>query len=149
MLVVQGGLLPTALEVWRRSGTNAIVGISLLSPPPLRFFTEEDEEEMATDGEAGFSPPSARVRKRDRLLFWRRRSQVPGSLPPEERAAVSRPRRRASRRIQWLVWAVACSPVGNIFFRRLRGGSPKGARIREFTQDNLFARCEWGAGVAW
>lgn len=32
--------------------------------------------------------------------------------------------------------------VGNYFFRRLRGGKPPGARIRAFTERNLFASAE-------
>ena len=87
VLVVQGGLLPSALEVWRRSGSKAIAGVSVLSPPPLRFFTRaEDAADGAaampagqpTPGDAGFNPPTAapRMRKRDvlrrALLFWRR-----------------------------------------------------------------------------
>ena len=66
VLVVQGGLLPSALEVWRRSGSKAIAGVSVLSPPPLRFFTQaEDAADDAaatpagqpTPGDAGFNPP--------------------------------------------------------------------------------------------
>ena len=44
---------------------------------------------------------------------------------------------RAPRRIQRIAWAVSCSPVGNLFFRRLRG--KQGERIRSFTDKNLFA----------
>ena len=44
---------------------------------------------------------------------------------------------RAPRRIQRLAWAVSSSPVGNLFFRRLRG--KQGERIRSFTDKNLFA----------
>lgn len=91
VLVVQGGLLPCALEVWRRSGREAVAGVSLLSPPPLRFFSKGADS------------------------------------------------RKFSRRTQRLLWAASCSPAGNLFFRRLRGGSPPGARIREFTERSLFA----------
>ena len=44
---------------------------------------------------------------------------------------------RAPRRIQRVAWAVSSSPVGNLFFRRLRG--KQGERIRSFTDKNLFA----------
>ena len=82
VLVVQGGLLPSALEVWRRSGSKAIAGVSILSPPPLRFFTQ---------GGANRPMAAPRVRKRDglrrALLFWRRdeRSDFSASWnkPPE------------------------------------------------------------------
>lgn len=94
VLVVQGGLLPCALEIWRASGTNAVAGMTLLSPPPRRFFTPE--------------------------------TAVPDSATP---------RRRAQR----IAWAVANSPVGNLFFRRLRGGRPRGKRIRAFSEASLFA----------
>jgi len=41
VLVVQGGLLPVALEMWRAAGPDAIAGVSLCSPPPLRFISPE------------------------------------------------------------------------------------------------------------
>ena len=151
VLVVQGGLLPSALEVWRRAGPKAIAGITLLSPPPLKFFSKEAETETAPDGpkaappggDAGFNPPARvpRVRKRDRLrgalLFWNRdqRSDFSGSWNQAGAPVAATP----SRRTQRLVWAIACTPVGNLFFRRLRGGTPAGVRIREFTQRSLFA----------
>ena len=100
VLVVQGGLLPCALEVWRRSGREAVAGVSLLSPPPLRFFSKGADS------------------------------------------------RKFSRRTQRLLWAASCSPAGNLFFRRLRGGSPPGARIREFTERSLFAS-ESDVGAEW
>jgi len=151
VLVVQGGLLPTALEVWRRSGSRVIAGISLLSPPPVLFFADDDVAVPPT--EVAIPPTESAVKvsarkgtlRRLRLnhLWRRRRAELPGSLPPEEREAPPQAaRRRASRRVQRIAWAVACSPVGNLFFRRLRGGQPTGARIREFTQRNLFARPE-------
>ena len=68
VLVVQGGLLPSALEVWRRSGAKAIAGVSVLSPPPLSFFsTQEADEEPGgtlearepTDAAAAGSPSAA------------------------------------------------------------------------------------------
>ncbi|KAL1520821.1 hypothetical protein AB1Y20_022383 [Prymnesium parvum] len=99
VLVVQGGLLPAALEVWRRSGRRAVAAVSLLSPPPLRFFAREAR--------------------------------------PEASARPAAP--RASRWPQRAAWAAACSPLGSLFFRRLRGGTPRGARIREFTRKSLFA----------
>jgi len=45
------------------------------------------------------------------------------------------PTRRAPRRISRLAWAAAASPLGNLFFRRLRGR--RGARIADFTRENL------------
>ena len=143
VLVVQGGLLPSALEVWRRSGSKAIAGISVLSPPPLRFFTKDANADTASEGDAGMASPAPvpRIRKRDRLrralLFWRRdkQSDFSGSWnKPVSPAAVA-----PSRRTQRLVWAIACTPIGNLFFRRLRGGTPPGIRIREFTERSLFA----------
>jgi pimeloyl-ACP methyl ester carboxylesterase len=104
-LVVQGGLLPCALEMWRLGGRDTIAGVSLLSPPPLRFVCD-DADEPWTAKKAGAPPPG----------------------PPTP---------RASRRIQRLAWAASASPVGNLFFRRLRG--KRGARIRDFTDKNLFA----------
>ena len=157
VLVVQGGLLPSALEVWRRSGSNAIAGISVLSPPSLSFFTTQDVDADAggvasrmsaavtppaepIPGDAALNPPPTaaptRVRKRDalrRALRFRRRDAA--AAAPSAPSAPSAP----TRRIQRLVWAVACTPVGNLFFRRLRGGAPPGVRIREFTEQSLFA----------
>ena len=104
-LVVQGGLLPCALEMWRLGGRDTIAGVSLLSPPPLRFVCD-DADEPWTAKKAGAPPPG----------------------PPTP---------RASRRIQRLAWAISSSPAGNLFFRRLRGR--RGARIRDFTDKNLFA----------
>lgn len=144
VLVVQGGLLPAALEVWRRSGSRAIAGISLLSPPPLLFFADEEAAVPVTES-AAKAPTRESALRRSRLsrVWRRRRPELPGSLPPEERETPPQAaRRRASRRVQRMAWAVACSPVGNVFFRRLRGGQPTGARIRDFTQRNLFARPE-------
>lgn len=104
---------------------------------------------MTVAATASRNQPSARTplplrRRRFSRLWRRRRVELPGSLPPEEREAQPPPaaRRRASRRVQRVAWAVACSPLGNLFFRRLRGGQPTGARIRDFTQRNLFARPE-------
>jgi hypothetical protein len=142
VLVVQGGLLPSALEVWRRSGSKAIAGISVLSPPSLSFFTTREVDEVpggtleARDATAALGVrTSPRVRKRDvlrrALRFWRRDDAAAAAAP----SAPSGP----TRRIQRLVWAVACTPVGNLFFRRLRGGAPPGVRIREFTEQSLFA----------
>ena len=68
VLVVQGGLLPSALEVWRRSGAKAIAGVSVLSPPPLSFFTTQEADEEPggtlearepTDAAAAGSPSAA------------------------------------------------------------------------------------------
>ena len=68
---------------------------------------------------------------------------TPGFVSPGAAAAATTPTppapRRRSRRVQRLAWAVASTPVGNLFFRRLRGGTPRGARVREFTARNLFA----------
>lgn len=109
VLVVQGGLLPCALEVWRRSGRDAIVGVSLLSPPPLRFFTTAGAPAGPIEAEKPLAPVLAPARP---------------------------------RRAQRISWSIACSPVGNLFYRRLRGGRPRGRRIREFTEHSLFAVAE-------
>ena len=45
VLAVQGGLLPVALEMWRKGGEEAIAAVSFISPPPLRFFSPEAGEE--------------------------------------------------------------------------------------------------------
>ena len=142
MLVVQGGLLPSALEVWRRSGAKAIAGISVLSPPSLSFFTTQEESEWRQLNPPATAAPT-RVRKRDvlrRALRLRRRDDAADAADAAAAApsAPSAPR-APTRRIQRLVWAVACTPVGNLFFRRLRGGAPPGVRIREFTEQSLFA----------
>ena len=61
----------------------------------------------------------------DLLLYHISAGQYPPAVP------------RAPRRSQRIAWAVSASPVGNLFFRRLRG--KKGERIRSFTDKNLFA----------
>lgn len=104
VLVVQGGLLAAALEAWRLGGPETIAGVSLLSPPPLSFVTDDAEKAFAR--RAATAPPGP-------------------------------PTRRAPRRISRLAWAAAASPLGNLFFRRLRGR--RGARIADFTRENLFA----------
>ena len=58
VLVVQGGLLPVALEMWREAGNNAIVGVSLCSPPPLRFISPEAPEERNVRGRFRGEPSS-------------------------------------------------------------------------------------------
>ena len=42
VLVVQGGLFPVVLELWRRQGRAAVAGVSCLSPPALRFFASPE-----------------------------------------------------------------------------------------------------------
>ena len=70
----------------------------------------------------------------------RLRPRDAAAVAPKAAAAAAAARApRRTRRVQRLVWAVACTPVGNLFFRRLRGGAPPGARIREFTEQSLFA----------
>ena len=48
ILVVQGGLLPAVLELWRLGGAERIAGVSLLSPPPVGFFASQGEVESGT-----------------------------------------------------------------------------------------------------
>lgn len=50
VLVVQGGLLPVALEMWRRVGSGGIAGMSLISPPPLAFFSPTADAERGVRG---------------------------------------------------------------------------------------------------
>ena len=121
VLVVQGGLLPCALEMWRLGGKETIAGLSLLSPPPLKFVC----------GDADVPYSSARLER-----SW----PVDAASGAVAYAPPGPPVRRASRKIQRLAWAASASPVGNAFFRRLRG--KKGERIREFTAKNLFADAE-------
>ena len=81
------------------------------------------------------------MRKRDvlrRVLRLRPRDAA-AAAPKAAAAAAAAGAPRRTRRVQRLVWAVACTPAGNLFFRRLRGGAPPGARIREFTEQSLFA----------
>ena len=61
---MQGGLLPCALELWRRSGSSAVAAVSLLCPPPASFFTGDADDRGALDARPD-----------------------PAALPPEERAA--------------------------------------------------------------
>lgn len=132
VLVVQGGLLPAALEVWRRSGSRCIAAISLLSPLSLSFFSTE--EVLSADPSSKTSNLKSRQptreRKRDKVRIWRN-SQASGKQATEVQKG---PNPGTSRLPQRLAWAAACSPLGNWFFRRLRGGRPRGARIKDFTQ---------------
>jgi len=109
VLVVQGGLLPVALEMWRKGGPSVIAGFCLMSPPPLRFLSPEAVEEAG----------------------------VRGRFRGKAAAADSGSTRRRWRWKQRIFWALAQSSVGGFFFRYLRGAD--GARIRAFSERNLFA----------
>ena len=60
VLLVQGGLLPVALEMWRMGGAESISGFCFASPPPLRFISQQAENEPGVRsrfrGQAGRSP---------------------------------------------------------------------------------------------
>ena len=117
VLVAQGGLAPAALEIWRRSGRESIAAVSLISPPSFQFFAAADDTDAAdADADAAAAATSA----------------APAARAPNP------PRRRASRRAQRVAWLAASTPLGNLFFRRLRGA--RGARIRRFSERSLFAR---------
>lgn len=76
VLVVQGGLLPVALEMWRLGGADAIAGMSFLSPPPLRFFTPDAEAEPGVRGR--FSSRATPGRSRQRALWLAAQSPLGG-----------------------------------------------------------------------
>ena len=108
IIVAQGGLLPVALEMWKAAGMDAVVGISFLSPPPLRFFAPSAEAEPGVRARFSGTPPAA---------------------------ADVRPRRFKQRAF----WLLSLTPVGNLFFRYLRGGGKNMPRVRAFSERNLFA----------
>lgn len=112
ILLSQGGLLPVALEMWRTRRTDSIVGASLVSPPPLRFFAPSADAEPGV--RKRFSEP-----EREGVAGASRRAKPPG------------------RTRQRLLWSLAASPVGNGFFRYLRAGDGQ-PRIRSFSERNLF-----------
>jgi pimeloyl-ACP methyl ester carboxylesterase len=110
VLVVQGGLLPVALEMWRLGGTSTIAGICLLSPPPLSFISDDP------------SPASSRASPR-----------APSRASSRARRPLARKRLR-----QRLLWLAAQSSAGGAFFRYLRGGGERLPRVRSFSEANLF-----------
>ena len=112
-LVVQGGLLPCALDIWSRSGRERVAAVSCLSPPTTRFFEPEEEKGAGVEGKTTTTTTTTTTKKKTR---------------------------RQGRGVQRATWAVACSPVGNGFYRRLRGPRrARGERTRQFTERNLFA----------
>lgn len=78
ILVVQGGLLPVALEMWRMAGAEAIAGVSLCSPPPLRFISPEAPEEKYVRGRFR-GKPSAPGRLKQRAA-WALSNSPAGAL---------------------------------------------------------------------
>ena len=125
--------MPCALELWRRS-PGAIAAVSLLSPPPPQFFCGEGEG----DNRIRTAVPEAALPPDKRASFVPQPALQPEAPSPPGLARNSPPR-FALRRTQRLAWAFACTPLGNYAYRRLRGGKPRGKRIREFSQRNLFA----------
>jgi len=68
ILVVQGGLLPCALEMWRLGGRETIAGMSLMSPPPFRFVAEDAD---AGDwNPSSRAPPRKRASRRNQRIAW-------------------------------------------------------------------------------
>ena len=77
VLLVQGGLLPVALEMWREC-PEAIAGIVFCSPPPLRFFSAEALEEVGVRQRFRGTPRAAPGRGQQRALWLLSQSSLGG-----------------------------------------------------------------------
>ena len=73
IVLVQGGMVPVALELWRRGGGRpTIAGVVFASPPPFQFFAPSAVSADAT------APASAGSRLRQRLFWLLSQSSVGG-----------------------------------------------------------------------
>ena len=77
VLVVQGGLLPVALEMWRNC-PEAIAGVIFSSPPPLRFFTSGAPEEVGVRRRFRDSQRTMPSRRQQRALWLLSQSTLGG-----------------------------------------------------------------------
>lgn len=74
ILVVQGGLLPVALEMWKKGGSSCIAGVSFVAPPALRFFKPDAQVEPGV--RKRFQNKGTPGRRTQRLLWLAAQSPV-------------------------------------------------------------------------
>ncbi len=131
IVLVQGGMVPVALELWRRGGGRpTVAGVVFASPPPFQFFAPEAVAAANATADSGGTKAPGRFRQR---LFWLiSQSSVGGFFYRYLRGCAAGTALEPSAR------GLGASPAAHTCGRRI-GASKRGARIKAFSEASLFA----------